>query len=346
VKRHGNLFKKICDLENIMLAHENARKGKAHYREVKLVNLDPKAFCSEIKRLLESKKFSTSDYIIEQKHDGRKMRTIYKLPYYPDRIIQHALIQVCGPIWQKQFIRDTFQSIVGRGTHDARKRVEKAISNSSPKYALKFDIKKYYPSIDNEKLKKIVRKKIKCKDTLWLIDNIIDSSQGIPIGNYTSQYFGNMYLNEFDWWAKQTLKLKNYYRYCDDIVVLCDTASECHEVRRAMFEKLRSEFSLEIKSNWQVFPVEVRGLDFVGYVFKQNSTRLRKNIATGFKAKARSIKKRPLSQHQAIGGLMSYWGWIKHANAKKLWLSEVDDTIIRITNDYGTKRNPIKEIMQ
>lgn len=345
MKRHGNLFHKICSLENIMFAHENARKGKAHYREVKLVNLHPEAFCAEIKRMLESKKFTTSDYIVEQKHDGRKMRTIYKLPYYPDRIVQHALIQVCGPIWQKQFIRDTFQSIVGRGTHDARKRVEKAIRNQPPKYALKFDIEKYYPSIDNEKLKQVVRKKIKCRDTLWLIDNIIDSSQGIPIGNYTSQYFGNLYLNEFDWWAKQDLGIKHYYRYCDDIVVLGDSTKECHEIKEKMFERLQCDFNLKIKKDWQVFPVESRGLDFVGYVFKSNSTRLRTNIAKGFRSKARAVKRVAMGQPQAIGGLMSYWGWVKHANAKKLWLSQVDDTIIRITDRYKTKRNPLKEVM-
>jgi hypothetical protein len=346
MKRRGQLFDKITDLSNIIAAHNLARRGKAHYKEVKAVNVCPDYYCEHIQEWLINKTFTTSEYEIEIKHDGRKVREIYKLPYFPDRIVQHALLQVCIPIWQPTFIRDTYQSVIGRGTHDARKRVEKAIRGKPPQYALKFDISKYYPSINNEKLKQIVRHKIKCPDTLWLIDDIIDSSKGIPIGNYTSQYFGNLYLTPFDWWVKQELKVKHYFRYCDDIVILGETAEYCHAMKDQMFPKLLHEYALTVKGNWQVFPVEDRGLDFVGYVFKSNETRLRRSIAKGFKGKARAVKRVTMNQHQAMSGLMSYWGWIKHANAKKLWMSRVDDRIIAVTDSYGTKRNPVKEIMK
>jgi len=346
MKRKGRLFEKITDLSNILAAHQMARRGKAHYKEVQMVNLSPEYYCGYIQRTLQHKTFTTSEYRVETKHDGRKVREIYKLPYFPDRIVQHALLQVCVPIWQPRFIRDTYQSVIGRGTHDARKRVEKAVKNQPPQYALKFDIQKYYPSINNEILKDIIRESIKCTDTLWLIDDIIDSSRGIPIGNYTSQYFGNLYLTPFDWWVKQTIGVKHYFRYCDDIVVLGPSKQYCHEVREKLFEKLNEDYLLAIKDNWQVFPVEDRGLDFVGYVFRSDSTRVRKNIAKGFKDKAKAVKRIPMGQSQAMSGLMSYWGWCKHANAKKLWMNHVDGRIISVTDSYGTKRNPLREIMQ
>lgn len=345
MKRHGSLFEQITDLDNIRFAHVMARKGKAHYAEVKDVNEDIEGYCNLIRDSLLDRSFTTSPYIVSKKHDGRKEREIYKLPYFPDRIVQHALLQVCVPIWQPTFIRDTYQSVIGRGTHDARKRVEKAIRNKPPQYSLKFDISKYYPSVNNEKLKEIIRRKIKCPDTLWLIDDIIDSCRGLPIGNYTSQYFGNLYLTPFDWWVKQELKIKKYFRYCDDIVILADNIEACHEYRKQIFEKLENEYQLSIKGNWQVFPVEDRGLDFVGYVFRSKSTRLRKGISLGFVDKCRAVKRVKMSQPQAMSGLMSYWGWTKYANAKRLWKSKVDATILRVTDSYGTKRNPLREIM-
>jgi hypothetical protein len=329
MKRHGNLWAKICDYDNILAAHRSARRGKSHYKEVKMVNSNEEFYIREIQKLLTSKTFTTSPYEVFDKHDGRKMRTLYKLPYYPDRIVQHALLQVLAPIWSKSFIRDTFQSIPGRGTHDARRRVEKHIRRQPPKYALKFDIAKYYPNVNNAILKQEIGRKIKCADTLWLMDDIIDSAVGIPIGNYTSQYFGNVYLARFDWWVVQELKPYGYFRYCDDIVLLADTAEQCHALRELCFAKLANEYALRIKPNWQAFPVEARGLDFVGYVFKTDEVRLRPGIARNFKRKTKEVRRRwhAMRPHKIVNGLGSYWGWCKHVNAKKLWFDEVDASV-------------------
>ncbi len=310
MKRHGNLWDKICDYDNILAAHHAARKGKSHYKEVKMINKNEEFYIKRLQETLLKKSFTTSPYEIFDRFDGRKIRKLYKLPYYPDRIVQHALLQIIGPIFTKSFIRDTFQSIPGRGTHDARKRVQKCIQNKEPRYALKFDIEKFYPNVNNELLKKIIRRKIKCKETLWLIDNIIDSSKGIPIGNYTSQYFGNIYLYAFDWWVVQNLKPFAYFRYCDDVVLVTNDSKEAHRMKTEIFEKLKTEYELSINRNWQVFPIEIRGLDFVGFVTRSNSIRLRKNISKSFKVRA----KRKISDK-----LYSYWGWCKHVNAKKLW---------------------------
>lgn len=266
-------------------------------------------------------RFTTSEYEVFDKFDGRKMRTLYKLPYYPDRIVQHALINVCGPIWERSMIRDTFQSLKGRGTSDARKRVQKAIKGNNGLYALKFDISKFYPSVDNDILKSIVRKKIKCPNTLWLIDDIIDSEKGIPIGNYTSQFWGNLYLTPFDWWVVQKLKPRNYFRYCDDIVLIGNSSREMHELKKKCFSALKEKYNLEIKDNWQVFPIDKRFLDFCGYVFGPKCLKLRRSIVKNFKTKTKRIlgshkRMMPAKIANCVG---SYWGWCKHTQAKKLF---------------------------
>lgn len=321
MKRHGRLWEKIVSKENIEFAHKQARKGKLFYKEVKMVDKNKDFFLQEIQTMLLEKKFSTSKYLVEERFDGRKERTIYKLPYYPDRIIQHALLSVLGPLFLKMFIRDTFQSIPGRGTHDAAKRIKKIINQKNPpKYALKIDIQKFYPSVDNKILMSKIRKKIKCKETLWLIQDILDSMQGLPIGNYTSQYFGNFYLNDFDWWMKQEIKPSGYFRYCDDIVVFGEKSQELLATKEIMEYQL-SLLRLKIKTDWQIYDIYKNGVDFVGFNFRPTKTKLRKKIANRFKAKAKSMSeincKIPLDRQKS--SIMAYKGWMKSSNGKMLW---------------------------
>jgi RNA-directed DNA polymerase len=323
MKRAGNLWHKICDRDALRAAHKAARKGKGHYRDVKWVDANEDAAIEAIYQSLVNKTYTTSPYKVEERFDGRKLRTIHKLPYYPDRIVQHALVSACEGVWSASFIRDTFQSICGRGTNDARKRVLSAVYKNPGLYALKFDIQKYYPSVNSGLMNEKVEKTIKCKDTLWLVRDIVNSCDGLPIGNYTSQYFGNIYLNDFDWWVKQTLRPKHYFRYCDDIVVLGNSPQECHSHRIAMFEKLSGKYHLCIKPDWQVFPVDVRGLDFVGFVFTSSSVRLRKGIAKGVQTKAQDIRKGGLDSYKIASGAGSYWGWCKHGRGRGLWFAHM-----------------------
>jgi RNA-directed DNA polymerase len=321
MKRHGNLWDKVIDLENIKFAHRQARRGKSYYKEVKMVDADIDRYANQIRDMLVNKTFTTSPYEIEDRFDGRKMRTIYKLPYYPDRIVQHALLNIIGPILVNSFIRDSFQSITGRGTHDASKRIKKLVrSENCPRYALKVDIHKYYPSVNNNLMKQAVRKKIKDKDVLWLVDDIIDSMNGLPIGNYTSQHFGNLYLNQFDWWIKQVIKPPGYFRYCDDIVVFAETTKELVFIKHLIDKKLQ-QLGLFVKPTWNVFDVYKNGIDFVGYSFKPNQTRLRKSIAKNFAKNCYTIyKKIKVSEPgQYLSSVMSYKGWVKRCNALQLW---------------------------
>lgn len=328
MKRYGNLWSKITDLDNIKLAHKQARRGKAFYSEVKMIDADVDLYAKQIQMMLLDKTFTTSEYDIEDRFDGRKMRTIYKLPYYPDRIVQHALLNVVGPILVRSFIRDTFQSITGRGTSDAMRRVKKLVrSENCPKYALKIDVEKYYPSVNNELMKSALRRKIKCKDTLWLLDDIIDSIDGLPIGNYTSQHLGNLYLNSFDWMVKQKLKPKAYFRYCDDILLFADTTKDLVAIKNRLETELIT-IGLKLKNNWTIYNVESQGVDFVGHVFKPQCTRLRKTIAVSFKRSCKKLTRATTLPKKALSCIMAYKGWVKYANAKLLWRTNLNKRLL------------------
>jgi len=348
VKRYGNLYSKIYDMDNIRLAHHNARKGKCYYSEVVMVDENPEYYFKQIHDMLKDKTFRNSKYHVFKRTFGKKEREIFRLPYFPDRIIHHCIMQVLEPVWKKSLIRDTYSSIKGRGLHDGVRRMKKALKDKQgTRYCLKFDIKKFYPSVEHYILKMVIRLKIKCKDTLWLLDEIIESTKGIPIGNYLSQYFGNLLLSIVDHFAKEFCRIRYYFRYCDDIVILGRSKKILHSIFAILKVKCY-ELGLQIKDNYQVFPVDVRGVDFLGYRFFHDFTLLRKSIVVNFKNKVKSIKQNFafMAGSAVINGLMSYYGWIKHGNCKRLFSKYIDKEIrmiIALTCYQLKQRNPMRE---
>lgn len=296
--------------ENILQAYLAARLGKKHYREVAAIDADINHRLGELKELLLSGSFRTSEYTTIEKMSGSKLREIKKLPFFPDRIVHHCIVQVMRETWINLLIRDTFSTIPGRGIHDGANRVKLALRDKeNTRYCLKLDIRKYYPSVDNRMLKEVIRRKIKDERFLAVIDEIIDSSPGIPIGNYVSQWFGNLYLAYFDHYVKEQLKCRYYFRYCDDLVLLSASKEELRGWLAQIRQYLKSELNLEIKSNYQIFPVEKRGIDFLGYRFFPGFTLVRKRIVKEMKRKLASPK-----------SMASYWGWLKHADSYRLTL--------------------------
>jgi len=309
MKRYGNLYEKVCDMDNIALAHKKAKRGKRHYREVKMVDADPQTYFLKIHQMLKGKTFKNSTYQKMIRNEHGKVREIYKLPYFPDRIIHHCIMNVIENIWVRSLIKDTWASIKGRGIHQGVKRLKLSLRDEeNTKYCLKMDVRKYYPSIDHSILKSIIRKRIKDADLLWLLDEIIDSAKGVPIGNYLSQYFGNMYLSIYDHWVKQHHRY--YFRYCDDMVILAKTKSELHDLLNNTKKYLQDNLKLKLKSNWQIFPVDARGIDFLGYRFFHGYTLIRKSIVSNFKKKF--IKGMPQE------AMSSYRGWFMWGNTYNL----------------------------
>ncbi len=310
MKRVGKVWDEICSLENIERAHDKARKGKSHYQEVKMVEADRERYLARVRDMLVMKSYRNSAYEVMTVSDGQKEREIWKLPYFPDRIIHHAIVQVMEPVWIRSLIRDSYAAIPGRGVHDGVKRVRKALEDEdAARYCLKMDVRKFYQSIDHQVLKGVLRMKIKDRDLLWLLDEIVDSAPGVPIGNYTSQYFGNLYLSGLDHWIKERLGVKYYFRYCDDMVILGADKAGLHGLRVVIDMYLRDQLRLKMKSNWQVFPVDARGVDFLGYRFFGKFTLVRKSIVRRFlnSVKAGRTKSIP-----------AYNGWFSWADTHNL----------------------------
>lgn len=326
MKRVGYLYPKIYGTDNLKLAHKHARKGKGWYKEVVQIDANLQVYIEKLQELLINKTYNTSEYESFIKKDYKKEREIFKLPYFPDRIAQWALLQVIEPYLINTIITDTYSAIPKRGVHLALKRIKRAIRKDpeGTKYCFKMDITKYYPSIRHDLLKEKYRKLFKDADLLWLIDEIVDSTDediGVPIGNYMSQWSGNFFLSDFDHWCKEKKKLKYYYRYMDDVVILANTKEELHQLQKEIEEYLSSQ-GLKMKKNYQVFPVKDRGIDFLGYRIFPDYVLLRKSTAMNLKRRVREIwntidtkGQMTFSQWCSIN---SYKGWLMYCDSYRL----------------------------
>lgn len=234
MKRYGNLKEKILSDENLQLAEKKARKGKGNTYGVKRYDRRPELSLELIKKQLDDGSYRTSPYHIFKIYEPKE-RTIYQLPYYPDRIVHHVLMNILEPIFVKWFTTDTYSCIKGRGIHAVAKKVERDLYNhpKETQYCLKLDVMKFYPSIDQDILIKMLKTKIKDP---WLMDILVEiiksTERGVPIGNYLSQFFANIYLNEIDHWIKEVLRIKCYYRYCDDIVIFGSSKEQLYKTYR------------------------------------------------------------------------------------------------------------------
>jgi retron-type reverse transcriptase len=317
MKRLGNLYDQICSLENLQLADEKARKGKLRSHGVIKHDRNREQNIIRLHEILKDGTFKTSKYDIFTIYKPKE-REIYRLPYFPDRIVHHAVMNILEPIWVSIFTADTYSCIKERGIHAVAEKM-KTVLRENPeetKYCLKIDVRKFYPSIDHDILKQIIRRKIKDKQLLWLLDEIIDSAEGVPIGNYLSQYFANLYLAYFDHWMKEKKGIRYYFRYADDIVVLHHDKLFLHQLFREMQNYLADNLNLEIKNNWQIFPVAARGIDFVGYVFYHTHTWLRKSIKKRFcRRLARINKRKVLTENEFKQSICPWWGWAKYCDS-------------------------------
>lgn len=302
MKRVGNIFDKIVNLDNLQIADKKAKRGKLSQKEIREYFENREGNLETLYNILINGEFKTSNYSVFKVYEPKE-RVISKLPFFPDRVVQWGLYLQLKKIFTPTFTVDTYSAIKGRGIHKLSNNLTKALKDvSGTKYCLKIDIKQFYPSVDNDILKDKIRRKIKCKRTLDLLDNIIDSAKGLPLGNLLSQLFANIYLNELDHYIKQDLKVKYYFRYCDDICILSSNKQELHNILHILKSKL-SDVKSEVKENYQIFPVEKRGIDIVGYRHFHTHKLLRKSIKNNY------IKNKNKNTH---------YSWLKHCNSKNL----------------------------
>lgn len=349
MKRYGNIFSKIYDMDNLILAHKNARKDKAFYKDVKMVDENTTYYLTQIQEMLKHNTYKVSEYDISTISDKGKERELMKLPYFPDRIIQWAIMLQIEDIFVKTFCTHTCASLKNRGISYASKLLTNYLKDKyNTKYCLKIDVKKFYPNINHKILKQLLRKKFKDRRLLELLDLIIDSypdEKGIPIGSYLSQYLANFYLSYFDHWLKEDMKVKYVVRYMDDIVILNNSKTYLHWLKRKMDTYFKINLDLNIKDNWQVFPTNVRGIDFVGYRHFYGYKLLRKTTCKKFKKKMLSIKRKQ-NKNQMINysewcSGNSYKGWLQWCDSHRLckkYITPIQKSLDRYYNSVILKK--------
>ena len=317
MRRHNYLFDKITNVDNIWLAYKKARKGKTKKLSVRKFLRDESKSIRYIQELLMSGEFTTSSYT-RKKITEPKEREIFILPFSPDRIIQHAIMNILEPIWNGLFIHDSCACRIGKGIHKGSARTMEFVRKND--YCLKLDISKFYPSMRHDILFGIISRKIKCVKTLRLLKDIIYSIPGgknIPIGNYTSQWFGNLYMNELDQYLKHIFKVKDYIRYCDDFLLFSNDKVLLRELSFVIQEFLWDKLRL-ILSKCDLFPVS-RGVDFLGYRHFRNYVLLRKStkkrVERRLKILPSLLKRGVINEESYISSIASTQGWLKWANS-------------------------------
>lgn len=333
MKRLGKVYDKIISKDNLRVALHNACKGKSSYASVRYIKKHVDEHVDALHEMLKREEYTVSTYR-EKKIYEPKERLISILPLYPDRIIQHAIMNVIEQYWDSLMISDSYSCRVGKGQHVGSIKCMEHCRKY--KYVLKCDISKFYPSLDHGILKAIVRRKIKDTKLIRLIDTIIDSYgdyKGVPIGSYLSQWLGNLYMNDLDMYVKHTLKCKAYIRYCDDFVIFANSKEELKAIQTnviAFCSKLKLRMS-----KCDYYPT-TQGVDFLGYRhFPNGKILLRKRTAKRFKKNTRELenmlKHGSISLVSARSKVASMQGWLCHANtynfSNNLKLNNLMDTI-------------------
>lgn len=343
-KGTGNLFEQVISVDNLRKAAERAMENADHKTlSMQEYLSDKENKLRELSDLLRTGNYKTGKYYKFTVHEPKE-RTISALPFYPDRIVHHACMAVLLPIWMKKFTADTYNCLKGRGTHGFVKALRSTLDSDKvyTKYTLQIDIRHFYESISHEHLKKVLRWSIKDKRLLQLLYEIIDSDpDGVPIGNYLSQFFATLDLTPFDHYVKEEVKAKHYFRYCDDMIFFADTKEELWRIFRMVKQYIES-IGLTIKPNYRVFPTAL-GVDVVGYVFYPDYTRWRKRTKIRFEQKCRRARAKGKSGMAFKKSIGAYLGLMKYCNSYRLrrkWLDkEYNICCMKTFNDFADEED-------
>jgi len=298
MKRIGNLYEKVISFENLYKAFTKAKRGTKtlesatffYNLEDELVNLHEELL-TKVYKPVKYKYFK----IYEPKE-----REI-SVAAFRDRVVHHAIINILEPIYENIFIHDSYATRKEKGTHRAIKRAQEFLGKN--KWYLKADIKKYFESINPDILMQILQTKIKDRDLLWLIETIIRNSDkeksGLPIGNLTSQFFANVYLDKFDHYIKNKLKIKYYIRYMDDFVLFFNDKDFLKKILPLIEEYLKTRLFLKLKEKAVLINQRLHGLGFLGVRIFPNIIRIkRENLK-------RSLNKLKLRKYQYEKSIIS-----------------------------------------
>ena len=332
-KRVGYLYQWMCDKERIHEAIRIGAKRKRNRTDVAKVVANEDKYVDAVYDLLVNHAFVPQEPRRGKRFDtsSRKWREIEYVRFFPDGIIHTLMVMAMEPVIMRGMYRWCCASVPGRGNAAARKYCQRAIRNDpkGTKYCCKMDIHHYYHSINRRRLLRLLARKIKDKDFLRLVWDIINTChEGLGIGFFICQWLANFYLEGLDRYITTLPGVKYLVRNMDDIVIMGPNKRHLHRARQAIADYLRRFLGLEMKGNWQVFPLRSRPLDFIGYKFYRTHTTLRRRNFLSLTRQARRVQKRiaagyEVSFHTAAS-LLSRAGMLVHCDGVSVRKKYID----------------------
>lgn len=294
----------------------DAAKGKHRRKSVKHILLNIDTYASFLKRIILDGTYQPKPYkechIVDR--PSKKSRILEKPVFYPDQCVHHLAINLIKERALKRLDPYCIGGIEGKGIHYGHKAIKRWLRDDlkHTKYCLKGDVKKCYDSIKPEAVMKIMEKFIKDNRYLALVRKIAYSHPSLPLGNYTSGWFANIVLSELDKEIRKDPTCFHYLRYVDDFIVLSSNKRKLRQMVSTIMKVLES-LGLQLKSNWQIFPVRVRGIDILGYRYFGSHTLMRKRNILSIMRAIRKYRRNPTPRKDR--GLLSRLGQLKHFNS-------------------------------
>jgi len=263
MKIYNNLFEKVIEWENLENSFKNAIKGtgKTNASCKYFFNLENELI--NIQEELENEQYKPGKYHFFKIYDPKE-RTIAVAPF-KDRVVHHALVEVLKMVYEPCFIYDSYATRVNKGTHKAICRAQKFLRNHD--YYLKMDIEKFFDTVDHDILLNILKRKIRDKKIINLLEKLIrnyPANKGLPIGNLTSQFLANVYLDPFDHFIKEKMRIKGYLRYMDDFVLFKDSNDFLKDLKQCIINYLNDELKLTLQKKATNMHRASHGLNFLG----------------------------------------------------------------------------------
>lgn len=321
MKRHGNIYSNIYDFSNLLKAHRRARRNKRFKSDVVRFSQNVEEQVIDLQNQLIYGTYQVGNYYEFEVYEP-KQRTIRALPF-KDRVVQHALCNILTPLLENSMIYDSYACRKGKGAQRGMLRAKQFIRREGPGgWIVKADVRKFFDSIDHEVLRRILSRKIKDRKALWLCYKFIGNNErGIPIGNLTSQFFANVYMDQLDHHVKDELGEKKYVRYMDDFIVVCGSKEQALAMKEHLEVWLKENLHLELNAKTQIFP-QGQGVNFLGYRVWWSGIKIRHTTVRRIKRKIKVFLRRRVAHKAAVMDivptLMSWLGLAKWGNSKTI----------------------------